>query len=165
MRKYETIFICDPDLQEKDRAQFFDRVKQIVERENGFITDFDDWGSRKLAYEIRKKPRGHYVCMTYGGDGDLVTELERNFRLTDEVMKFMTIVLEKDITREELEAEAREIAENADRKSSAPQEEGDSREEEVGGSDDADVEEADGDDDQDAGQDDDESEKADDSQE
>ncbi len=123
MRKYETVFICDPDLQEKDRAQFFDKVRQIVARENGFIMDFDDWGSRKLAYEIRKKPRGHYVCMTYGGDGDLVKELERNFRLTDEVMKFMTIVLKKDVSMEELEAEVRENAAKSEQESETAQEE------------------------------------------
>ncbi len=122
MRKYETVFICDPDLQDKDRGQFFDRVRQIVERENGFITDFDDWGSRKLAYEIRKKPRGHYVCMTYGGNGELVKELERNFRLTDEVMKFMTIVLEKDISREELEEERKENAAKAEQEAETVEE-------------------------------------------
>ncbi len=158
MRKYETVFICDPDLQEKDRVQFFDRVKQIVERENGFITDFDDWGSRKLAYEIKKKPRGHYVCMTYGGNGDLVKELERNFRLADEAMKFMTIVLAKEVSREELEAEAKEIAENAEHKSSAPQEEDFQKEvESADDSSDSDAEAAD--------QDVEETEKADDFQE
>ncbi len=129
MRKYETVFICDPDLQEKDRGQFFDKVKQIVERENGFITDFDDWGSRKLAYEIRKKPRGHYVCMTYGGNGELVKELERNFRLTDEVMKFMTIVLAKDVSREELEQERKDNAAKSQQKAEAAQEAESSEEE------------------------------------
>ncbi len=130
MRKYETVFICDPDLQDKDRGQFFDKVKQIVERENGFITDFDDWGSRKLAYEIRKKPRGHYVCMTYGGTGELVKELERNFRLTDEVMKFMTIVLEKDVSKEELEEERKANAAKAEQGPEAVQEDAEAQESE-----------------------------------
>ena len=91
MRKYETVFISDPDLQDQTREELFDKVRNIITRENGIILDFDEWGSKKLAYEIRKKLRGYYVCLTYGGTGELVKELERNFRLSDDIMKFMTI--------------------------------------------------------------------------
>jgi len=105
MRKYETIFISDPDLNDQDRSDLFDKVRSIISKENGLILDFDDWGNKKLAYEIKKKLRGHYVCVTYGGNGALVDELERNFRLTDDVLKFMTIVLSEDTTAEELEKE------------------------------------------------------------
>ena len=110
MRRYETIFIADPDIQESVRTTLFDKFKNLIAQEKGILIDFDEWGNRKLAYEIMKKSRGHYVCMTYGGDGDLIKELERNFRLDDKVLKFMTILLEKDVSSEtfkqELEAEA-----------------------------------------------------------
>ncbi|ACN14966.1 RpsF [Desulforapulum autotrophicum HRM2] len=102
MRMYETIFITDPDLQDEVRNTLFDRFKGILEQEGGILANFDDWGNKKLAYEIAKKPRGHYVCMTYGGTGTLVTELERNFRLDDKILKYMTILLEKDIDPEAL---------------------------------------------------------------
>jgi small subunit ribosomal protein S6 len=69
----------------------------------------DDWGSKKLAYEINKKLRGHYVCLTYGGDGDLVKELERNLGLNDDVMKYMTILLSTDETAESLAKEAEDV--------------------------------------------------------
>ena len=105
MRRYETIFIANPDLQEDARKNLFDKFKNLLTQEKGILVDFDDWGNRKLAYEIKKKSRGHYVCMTYGGDGALVTELERNFRLDDNIMKFMTVLLEKDIDRSALEQE------------------------------------------------------------
>ncbi len=105
MRRYETICIADPDTGEKNRAGLFDKIKNLIAQDKGIIVNFDEWGNRQLAYEIRKKTRGYYVCITYGGTGDLVKELERNFRLDDRVLKFMTIVLEKDIDPEKLQQE------------------------------------------------------------
>lgn len=113
MRKYETVFISDPDLKDQARTDLFDKVRNIIVKEKGIVLNFDEWGNKKLAYEIKKKTRGHYVCVTYGGTGELVTELERNFRLTDAVLKFMTIVLTEDTTQEALEKEAQEIQEAA----------------------------------------------------
>ena len=115
MRRYETICIADPDTGEKNRAGLFDKIKNLITQDKGIIVNFDEWGNRQLAYEIRKKTRGYYVCITYGGTGELVTELERNFRLDDRVLKFMTIVLEKDIDPEKLqqEQEAEKEAEKA----------------------------------------------------
>ena len=114
MRKYETVFISDPDLQDQAREELFDKVRNIIARENGILLDFDEWGSKKLAYEIKKKLRGYYVCATYGGTGALVTELERNFRLSDDIMKFMTILLTDDVTAESLEKEVAEAKEAAE---------------------------------------------------
>jgi small subunit ribosomal protein S6 len=122
MRKYETIFISDPDLQDQTRSDLFDKVRNIIAKENGIFLDFDDWGNKKLAYEIKKKFRGHYVCATYGGTGDLVKELERNLRLSDDVLKFMTILVSDNVTVEQLEQEVRERKEAA--KPAAEQETG-----------------------------------------
>ncbi len=108
MRKYETVFISDPDLQDQTRSDLFDKIRSIIAKENGILLDFDEWGNKKLAYEIRKKSRGHYACVTYGGTGDLIKELERNFRLSDDVMKFMTILLSDDVTVEQLEKEVQD---------------------------------------------------------
>ena len=118
MRKYETIFISDPDLQDQARADLFDKLRNIIARENGILLDFDEWGNKKLAYEIRKKSRGHYVCITYGGTGELVKELERNMRLSDDVMKFMTILLTDDVTAEQLENELRRTQQESEPESS-----------------------------------------------
>jgi small subunit ribosomal protein S6 len=108
MRKYETVLISDPDIQDQTRADLFEKVRNIIAKENGFLLDLDEWGNKKLSYEIKKKLRGHYVCITYGGTGELVKELERNLRLSDDVMKFMTILLSDDVTLEQLEKEAEE---------------------------------------------------------
>ncbi|MCD4722347.1 MAG: 30S ribosomal protein S6 [Desulfobacula sp.] len=111
MRKYETVFISDPDLKDQARLDLFDKVRNIIAKENGILLDFDEWGNKKLAYEIKKKLRGHYVCVTYGGTGELIKELERNFRLSDEVLKFMTLLLSDNVTVEQLEKEVRETQE------------------------------------------------------
>ncbi len=107
MRRYETIVIADPDLQDDIRKDLFEKFRNLIVQEKGIVVSLDDWGNRKLAYEIRKKPRGHYLCITYGGSGELVKELERNFRLDDKVLKFMTILLEKEVDPEALEEEAK----------------------------------------------------------
>jgi small subunit ribosomal protein S6 len=111
MRKYETVFISDPDLQDQTRLELFDKIRNIITKEKGIILNFDDWGNKKMAYGIKKKLRGHYVCATYGGTGDLVKEIERNFSLTDDILKFMTILLSDDVTIESLEKEISEAEE------------------------------------------------------
>jgi small subunit ribosomal protein S6 len=113
MRKYETVFISDPDLQDQARQDLFDKVRNIIAKEDGILLDLDEWGNKKLAYEIKKKLRGHYTCVTYGGTGALINELERNFRLTDDVLKFMTILLSDDVTKEQLEKELQEAQEES----------------------------------------------------
>jgi len=105
MRRYETIFIADPDLQDEARKNLFNKFTNLVAQAGGLLVKIEDWGNRKLAYEIGKKSRGHYLCLTYGGTGDLVKELERNLRLDEKIMKFMTILLEKDIDEEALKEE------------------------------------------------------------
>lgn len=66
---------------------------------------FDDWGVKKLAYDIKKKNRGHYIRLDYGGDGTLVAEMERSFRIDDRVMKFMTVLLEESVNLDDLKEE------------------------------------------------------------
>lgn len=122
MRKYETVFISHPDLQEQARKDLFEKAKNIVAKENGIVVDFDDWGNKKLAYEIRKNTRGHYVCMTFGGDGDTVTELERIFRLDDGILKFMTTLKDKDVAPEELKQEAEQTEKENQKPSETPAE-------------------------------------------
>ncbi|MDX9962214.1 30S ribosomal protein S6 [Desulfobacter postgatei] len=124
MRKYETVFIADPDMSDQAREELFEKVKNIIDKEGGILLNFDEWGVKKLSYEIKKKLRGYYVCLTYGGTGELVTELERNFRLSDLVMKFMTILITEYVTEESLKQDAEQFKEAAKQAALAtPQEE------------------------------------------
>jgi small subunit ribosomal protein S6 len=97
MRRYETIFIIDPDLSEEGRAPLIERLKDLFLQNNGLVVVIDEWGARKLAYEIKKKARGYYVRLDYCGSGTLVNEIERFFRIDDRVLKYMTVLLEKDV--------------------------------------------------------------------
>ena len=95
MRRYETVILTDPDLSDEDRDAAFKRVKECIESFKGKIVIEDEWGIKKLAYEIRKKVRAHYMRFDYCGEVGLVAELERLLRLDDRVMKYITVLLDK----------------------------------------------------------------------
>ena len=101
MRKYETIFILDPDLEEEQAQSLIEKVKGIITQGNGEILKVEDWGKRKLAYEVKKKPKGHYILIHFLGSPALLSELERNFRVMDAVIKFQSVRLEERQTSSE----------------------------------------------------------------
>ncbi len=105
MRRYETIFIADPDLSDEGRDQLFERTKDLIKKQNGFLVEFDEWGSRKLAYDIKKKNRGYYIRLDFCSEAALVEEMERNFRIDDRVLKFMTILLDNEADLENIKEE------------------------------------------------------------
>lgn len=116
MRRYETIVIVDPDLGEEQREGVFDKIRELIPQKGGLLVEFDEWGGRKLAYEIKKKQRGYYVRVDYCGGGDLVSEMERQFRIDDRVMKYMTILLDTEADMERIQeamAQAEQEAEAA----------------------------------------------------
>jgi small subunit ribosomal protein S6 len=95
MRKYETIFILDPDLEEGAAQSAIEKIKGILAQGNGEILKVEDWGKRKLAYEVKKKSKGHYILIHFSGTPALLSELERNFRVMDAVIKFQSIRLDE----------------------------------------------------------------------
>ncbi|RJQ70711.1 MAG: 30S ribosomal protein S6 [Desulfobacteraceae bacterium] len=105
MRRYETIFIIDPDLPESDRTSFLSRIKEIIPQQEGVFIQEDLWGIKKLAYEVRKKPRGYYARIDYCGMGKVVDELERFCRIDDRVMKYLTVQLSSEADVEKIQAE------------------------------------------------------------
>jgi len=114
MRRYETFVIIDPDLSDEERSPIFEKVKDLIQQEECLLVMLDEWGARRLAYEIKKKSRGYYVRLDYCGTGKLVDEMERFFRIDDRVMKYMTVLLDKyadiELIKEEMaKAEVKEI--------------------------------------------------------
>jgi small subunit ribosomal protein S6 len=112
MRRYETIVIVDADVSESDRVSLFNRIQEIIPQLEGVLIKEDLWGIKKLAYEIKKKPRGYYARYDYCGMGPLVDELERFFRIDDRVLKYLTVLLDSDADIEKIQAEL-EAAETA----------------------------------------------------
>ena len=90
---YETIFIVDAGLEE-------DAVKALVEKftsliaKNGTVEQVDEWGKRRLAYEINDKTEGYYVLVDFTSDGEFPKELDRQYRITDGILR--TIIIRKD---------------------------------------------------------------------
>ena len=120
MRRYETIVITDPDLSPEERDPVLQRVTDVITQGDGYLALTDEWGARKLAYEIKKKDRGYYIRFDFCGTGAVVDEMERFFRIDDRVLKYMTVLLDKaaDIEKikEEIAAaqsEAKKAAEQA----------------------------------------------------
>lgn len=94
MRKYETFFIIDPDLPDEVTVAVDEKVKSIVGTNGGDVISYVPWGKKKLAYPVKKRSRGLYVLMEYAGGAQLVAELERNMRLDERVLKFITVKLD-----------------------------------------------------------------------
>ena len=114
MRTYETVFILDPDLTEDDTEKAITRVQTVLEGQKGKVVLMDRWGKRKLAYRVKKKLKGNYVRVVYYGDPKIVAILERNLRIMEEALKFLTINLaatEIEIAVEEKKEEDRESTE------------------------------------------------------
>jgi small subunit ribosomal protein S6 len=95
MRKYETIFITHPDLTDEDRKGLIEKVKGIIESLQGEVLKIEEWGKKKLAYEIRRMSRGDFVLLYFLGTAPMLVELERNLRLMDGVLKYQTVRLDE----------------------------------------------------------------------
>jgi small subunit ribosomal protein S6 len=93
MRKYETIFIINPELTEEDTKAVIEKASGIIQSHRGEVLKIDEWGNRKLAYEIKKMSKGYYVLLHFAGNSDVLSELERNFHLMDAVLKYQTVRL------------------------------------------------------------------------
>lgn len=100
MRRYETIFITHPDLSEEDLNQLLERIRTLMANLKAEIIRLDDWGQKKLSYEIRKNNRGRYFLMDYVAAPEVVREWERNLRLNDRILKFQTVKLSDEVTPE-----------------------------------------------------------------
>ena len=113
MRRYETFVIIDPELSQDQREALISRVEELISQMEGFLVLTDNWGERKLAYNIKKKGRGYYVRFDYCGLAPLVNEIERFFRIDDRALKYMTVLLNGNADLEKIKAEkaAKETAE------------------------------------------------------
>ncbi|MRJ02759.1 MAG: 30S ribosomal protein S6 [Epsilonproteobacteria bacterium] len=94
MRHYETLFVLKPTLTEEEKRQKFEFIKDVIEKNGGTIAATEDVGVRKLAYPIDKFERGHYYIIYFTAPSQAVRELERIYRITEEVIRFLTIKYE-----------------------------------------------------------------------
>ena len=90
MNKYEAMFIINPTLDEESTKGIIDKIKGIVEA-NAAPEALEEWGRKRLAYEVQDQKEGYYVLMHFAAPADFPAEFERNFRITEGIMKYMVI--------------------------------------------------------------------------
>jgi small subunit ribosomal protein S6 len=100
LKRYETIFITHPELSEEDHAELEKKLRSTIANWKGNVIKLEDWGTKKLSYEIRKNSRGRYFLLDYLAVADLVRELERNLRLNDRILKFQTVKVNDSVSSE-----------------------------------------------------------------
>ncbi len=94
---YESIFIINPNLSDDETNATIKKMQDVVSKQGGEMTKFEDWGKKKLAYEVKKQKRGHYVFFQFKGTPAAISELERTYKLTDSVIKYLSVKLEKEL--------------------------------------------------------------------
>ena len=97
LREYETIFLLRPDLAEDLVDKIVERLRGIVQREGGKVIKVENWGKKKVAYEVKKHLRAIYARFVYLGNTHMVAEFERNLRMTDDVLKYQSVKLADDV--------------------------------------------------------------------
>ncbi len=105
MRRYENVFIAHADLSDDDMGEKIKRYGTIITDGKGIVVRIEKWGKKKLAYEIEKQSRGYYILIDFVAPSATVSELERNLRIDDKILKFMTVVKEDHVDMQQLEQE------------------------------------------------------------
>ena len=105
MRRYETVIVVPADLPDDEIIGLTDRYQAIITNHKGLVIKSEKWGKRKLAYEIRKHNKGFYLLIDFAGQGAVVAELERNLKIDDKILKFMTVKKDDHVLLEDLEKE------------------------------------------------------------
>jgi small subunit ribosomal protein S6 len=108
MRVYEELFIVKPDAPEEEVESFIEQVKQVIVSGKGTVDKADKWGTRKLAYRIQKYNEGLYVLFQFTSSPELVKEVERRLRVTDMVIKFITVRIDEKQKKIDKRKKARE---------------------------------------------------------
>ena len=91
MNKYELAVVVSAKIEDDERAQVIEKVKALVERFGGQISDVDEWGKKKLAYEIQKMHEGFYYFIQFEADATAPAEIESHMRIMDNVLRYLVV--------------------------------------------------------------------------
>lgn len=91
MRNYEVMYIVKPDLEEEKYTAIMEKFNAIIQNNGGEVLKVEPWGKRRLAYEIEKLHDGYYVLVNFRSEAAVPAELERNFRISDEVIRYLIV--------------------------------------------------------------------------
>jgi len=108
MRIYEELFIVRPDATEEEVDPLIEQMKGVITHAGGTIEKAEKWGMRKLAYRVSKHNEGQYILIVFNAEAGTVKELERRLRVSDMVIKFLTVRIDEKLKRIEKRKKARE---------------------------------------------------------
>ena len=91
MSKYELTFVVNAKIEDDERAAVVDKCKALIERFGGTITNVDEWGKKKLAYEIQKMKEAYYYFIHFESDAETPSEIEQRIRIMDNVIRFLCV--------------------------------------------------------------------------
>ena len=109
-RQYELVYIVTPDASEDAVAELHTQIEQIIERFKGTLDKTENWGRRRLAYEIGKHREGTYVVETISGSGELMKEIDRRLRVSDAVIRHLIVRVDDELRVAERTRAARQAA-------------------------------------------------------
>ena len=91
MNKYELAVVVSAKIEDEERAAVVDKVKALIERFGGNVTNVDEWGKRRLAYEIQKMREGYYYFITFEAEATAPAEIEARLRIMENVIRFLCV--------------------------------------------------------------------------
>ena len=122
IRRYETVFVLPPDLDDGKTLEIVSRLEGVIDQQGGTLVRREDWGVRKLAYEIKRCSRGHYFLLDYAGPAQAVSELERHIKIIESILRFLTVKKEETVDMEAISKEQAEEREKEEARKAAAEE-------------------------------------------
>ena len=95
MREYESIFVLDPGADEAQVDAELNKIREFLASRNSEVTEIQKWGRRKMAYEVKKNKEGVYTLIRFNGGPQVPTELNRRYRLNENMLRYLTVLYEK----------------------------------------------------------------------
>jgi small subunit ribosomal protein S6 len=105
MTVYETICIVKTSVSDDEVSTLIAKIRGVIEKHGGEVLKVENWGKKKLAYEVRKEKKGTYVLQRFRGPGPVIAELERQYRVEDAIIKFLTVTCDTRLLAEEMARE------------------------------------------------------------
>ena len=96
MHKYELALVVNAKIEDEVRTATVEKAKEYITRAGGTVTDVDDWGKKKLAYEIQKMSEAYYYFIHFDAEGTAPAEVESNVRIMDNVLRFLVVRVDED---------------------------------------------------------------------
>ncbi|OQY15638.1 MAG: 30S ribosomal protein S6 [Desulfobacterium sp. 4572_20] len=108
MNHYETIYIVNPTLDDDALKEAIEKFSDLIKKLKGFIVKVNEWGKRKLAYELKQFDKGYYVVLDFCALPKMVRELERNLKLDERILKYITVKIDENIDPKDLVSKEKE---------------------------------------------------------